>query len=481
MKNFAKIFALAIACVLMMSVVAFAEGEPTFTITNELIDEDAGIYSFQVSAEANPGIKVFSILFSYNSDVVVPFDANYLEGSFDVTDTENNETTDISGNGTYFRDSNGFCFDVSSKLELQATLYELDTTNNRVGVSPAFMTTSNLKAHKSGVIFDYYYTIADGKTIDDVEFALETASTAFTNIANTSNKGSATHIYASVTDGTEYIGSKGGITVDAFFDEEDTPEASIINVSSGETVYFADGTVVTYEEDTSVEVPAVAGIMYINTGYTSHLVFSVDQYGVITHIEDLNDAVLGMDGAGIRTSGVQGIRFRSSVSNSAKELTASANGYEIMEYGFLVTAETAVTGLKDTDYTLDMALVKAGKAKTGVAYNKADGINIVYESDPERTIFTNVVKNIPMNKTSLESIIASRPYYILTDGENVITVYGEITKRSIYEVAKAIKEANDTDYTSNKAYIDEIITTVDGTQTAELTTEIKLDVSFLYE
>lgn len=480
MKTFIKIFAVAIAFVLMMSVAVFAEGEPTFTITNEVVDEDAGIYSFQVSAEANPGVKIFSILFSYNSDVVIPFDANYLEGSFDFTDTENNETADINGNGVYFRDSNGFCFDISSKLELQATLYEIDEENNRVGVYPTLMTTSNLKAHKSGVIFDYYYTIADGKTIDDIDFALETASTAFTNIANTSNKGSATHIYASVTDGTEYTGSKGEIVVDAFFDEGE-PTVSTISVAAGSTVYFVDGTAMLFNEDTEVEVPAEAGLIYVNTGYDAHTVYAVDAEGVPTKVTGLDNAILGSAGANIRTSGVQGIRFRASVSNTAKDLGLATSEYEIAEYGFIVTAETNKTGFDSNSDFLGMNLVEAGKAKKGVAYNKADGTDIVFAEETDSTIFTNVVKNIPLTKSALQANIVSRPYYIVTDGATETVLYGELTKKSVYGVAVAIKEAAGADYTDNKDYIDSIISIVEDTQVAELTTEIAIDVTKLYE
>ncbi len=480
MKNFIKFFALAIACILMMSAVAFAEGEPAITITNEVIDEDAGIYAFRVAAEANPGIKVFSIHFSYNSDVVIPYDYAF-ETSFDVTDTATNETTSYIDD-VYYKDDNAICFEVATKLTLNTTLYEIDAANNRTAVYPVFSTSSNRSAHTAGNVFDYYYTLASGKTIDDVEFALEDTSTVFTNIKGTSNKDSAVHIYASVTDGTEYKGVNGEIIVDAFFDEEEVT-ASKITVPAGSTVYFVDGTSTTYAAETEVEVPAAAGLLYVNTGYTTHAVYAVDANGVATKVDALDNAVLGMDNASIRTSGVKGIRFASAFNNDAKALDFDESAaYEIAEYGFIVTAETTATGLKDTAYTLDMALVAAGKAKTGVAYNKADGTDVIYSiTEDDYTIFTSVLKNIPTSKASLTATIASRPYYIVTDGENETILYGEITKRSIYDVAKLIKNANGTDYTENKAYIDEIITAVDGTQPAVLTTEITLDVSKLFD
>ena len=478
MKNFFRIFAVVIATVLMMSVVAFAEGEPTVTITNEVIDENAGIYALRVAAESTTGLKVFTMHFSYNSDVVIPYDYEY-ETSFDVTDTATNGT-EAYIDGVYYKDTNKICFDVATKLSLDVTLYEIDAENNRTAVYPTFSTTSNRSAHKTGNVFDYYYTIADGKTLDDVKFALEGENTAFANIKASDTTGASIHVFAQDTNGAFHYGSNGVIVVDAFFDEEE-PTVSTISVAAGSWVYFVDGTAVLYNEDTEVEVPAEAGLIYVNTGYDAHTVYAVDAEGVPTKVTGLDNAILGSAGANIRTSGVQGIRFRASVSNTAKDLGLATSEYEIAEYGFIVTAETNKTGFDSNSDFLGMNLVEAGKAKKGVAYNKADGTDIVFAEETDSTIFTNVVKNIPLTKSALQANIVSRPYYIVTDGETETVLYGELTKKSVYGVAVAIKEAAGADYTDNQDYIDSIISIVEGSQVAELTTEIAIDISKLYE
>lgn len=479
MKNFFRIFAVVIVAVLMTSVAVFAEGEPTVTITNEVVDEDAGIYAFTVDATANPGIMTFSINFSYNSDVVVPYDANYLDGSFDVTDTENNLTEAYIEN-VYYKDTNAFCFDVASKLSLDVTLYEIDSNSNRTAVYPVFNTTKTLSAHKKGIIFSYYYTIADGKTLDDVKFALEGTDTVFENIKASDATGASVHVFAQDTANTYHYGSKGEIVVDAFFDKEEVT-ASTITVPAGSTVYFADGTTASYDAETEVEVPAEAGFIYVNNGYSTHAIYEVTEAGVPTKIEALDNAVVAIDGANIRTSGVQGIRTRAAVSNAAKALGLANSKYEIAEYGFIVTAETNKTGLASADYNLDMSLVDAGKAKIGVAYNKAENVDFVFSTNDETTIFTNVLKNIPLTKAALQANIVSRPYYIITDGENETVIYGEIIKKTVYGVASAIKVANGDDYNDNKAYIDSVIEAVEGAPVAELATEIAIDISKLYE
>jgi hypothetical protein len=261
-------------------------------------------------------------------------------------------------------------------------------------------------------------------------------------------------------------------------EEDRTAFGERISVPAGSVVYFADGTSKAYSQATSVVVPAKEGYIYVNKGFESHEVYYVDADGNTEKLTYLENAILGFNGAGIRTSGVQGIRFRASVSDISRELSESEDGYEISEYGFVVTAETKASGLSGKDYTLDMALVNSKKAVKGVAYNKNSGKDIVFENTDNRTVFTSVLKNIPFENKALTTQIASRPYYILTDGETEIVIYGEITKRSVYDVAKAIKNSGGSDYTDNKEYVDSIIDIV--TSTIQSDDEIVFDVSDLF-
>ncbi len=103
--------------------------------------------------------------------------------------------------------------------------------------------------------------------------------------------------------------------------------------------------------------------------------------------------------------------------------------------------------------------------------------------DNDRTAFAVVLLNIPVEKDNLTTTIASRPYYILSDGENELVFYGSITKRSVYAVAKAIKDAGGSDYTNNKSYIDTITEIVEGVnnQTGVLNFDISINLSSLYD
>lgn len=231
-----------------------------------------------------------------------------------------------------------------------------------------------------------------------------------------------------------------------------------IDVPANSTVHFADGTTREYENPTTVFVPVEEGFVYVNSNYESHTLYAVDANGVAEHIEDFDNAIVGINGASMRTEAPQGLRFYSYASDSAKELDAETDVYEIAEYGFIVTAETSLTGLVGGNYTLDMSLVSQGKAVSGVAYQKG-GQDRVFEHQDEydRIIFTAVLLGIPENKTGYTTTIAYRPYYIITDGETQTILYGEITKRSVYEVASKIKAENGSNYLYNAEYIDSII------------------------
>ena len=264
-----------------------------------------------------------------------------------------------------------------------------------------------------------------------------------------------------MADGTVYI---GGSNLDSALLLGYIGETGLetISVPAGSTVYFYfedDKTVTKCPYEANIGVPVKKGFIYVNTGYSAQTIYSVDENGMPTKIDVFDNAVLGFGRAGIRTDGINGIRFRSSVSTTSKDLTVSQDKYEVKEYGFLVAAETSVTGLVDGTYTLDMSYVEKGKAIKGIAYNKSLNKDIVYDQDDEnqRTIFTAIVHGVPLNRTALRSALVSRPYYIFTDGTEEFIVYGESTRRSIYDVAKAIKNENGSDYADHKEYIDKVV------------------------
>lgn len=112
----------------------------------------------------------------------------------------------------------------------------------------------------------------------------------------------------------------------------------------------------------------------------------------------MKNGVLATDSASLRKDSVAtGLRFKTSFLTSLKD--------SVKEYGVLVTVESKNNDLPE-NYVLNMALVNAGKAKKGVAFNKANGTDIYYDVDGARTIVTAVATGIPLTKDAVTTNIA---------------------------------------------------------------------------
>lgn len=151
---------------------------------------------------------------------------------------------------------------------------------------------------------------------------------------------------------------------------------------------------------------------------------------------------LDIAGDGIKnvTEG-SGIRYKTTFAKSFKDT--------VSEYGFIAT---------NTSSELNLALVEAGKAVKGVAYDE-DTDDFWSETDTD-SLVTAVIVGVPLNKTALTTDITIRPYYVLSSGGKA--VYGKSATNSVYEIAKAIATENGEAYKNNKAYIDSVIATVEA-------------------
>ena len=134
-----------------------------------------------------------------------------------------------------------------------------------------------------------------------------------------------------------------------------------------------------------------------------------------------------------------GIRFKYSTLKSAK---SEEEAFVIDEIGFII----AVTdNLGDTELTLDFS-----KYVTGVAYNKAENKDIVFDSNDETDVFTGVVNNIPVSK--YKTNLTCKTYTKMTIGGEQFIVYGEPVVGNVYDTAKKLLEtATDTE-TKNALY-----------------------------
>lgn len=131
----------------------------------------------------------------------------------------------------------------------------------------------------------------------------------------------------------------------------------------------------------------------------------------------------------IRTKNPMGIRFKAQIRTSAK---FEETEYVIDEYGFVVSRKDI---LGENELTLDTE-VKV----TGVGYNKAQNIDVVFEQNDEYHTFTGVVRNIPVKHYKTD-LVCKTYTKISVDGEQFV-VYGEPVVGNVYDTAKKLLETN---------------------------------------
>lgn len=283
------------------------------------------------------------------------------------------------------------------------------------------------------VVFEMYFKYADGKSAADVK--ADSFVVDYVHYANGSN---------------HYYGEADASANDIVFSNDIVPKDLTISVKKDDIVYFQDDSVVKITEDNDkYPLPSKDdGYVVVNTGFTAQKLYKVTS-GAITEVTSNENGVLATDSASLRKDSVAtGLRFKSSFATALKNT--------VKEYGYLVTVESAYNALP-ADYVLNMDLVIAGKAKKGVAFNKADGTDIYFNVDGARTIVTAVATNIPLTKDAVTTNIVARPYYELEDGT---IVYGETVKRQAAEVAQKIKAEDAETYAKYKDYIDAIVALV---------------------
>jgi len=143
----------------------------------------------------------------------------------------------------------------------------------------------------------------------------------------------------------------------------------------------------------------------------------------------------------IRFKNPMGLRFKSYILTSAKN---EETDYVIDEYGFIITTKDY---LGDSELTLDTE-IKA----SGIAYNKADSTDIVFDGDDDRHVFTGVLKNIPVAEYKTD--LVCKTYTKITVGGKQFVVYGEAVVGNVYDTAKALLETNPGDADLAKIILD---------------------------
>ena len=240
------------------------------------------------------------------------------------------------------------------------------------------------------------------------------------------------------------------------------PENSIVidKVATDATVYV-DG-------KASAEAKAT-GIVQANPGQSIQIitiddndsnkiatneVYLVKADGTVVQPECLQDAI-SYDETAIRSTGNKGIRFKSSVTKSAK---AGDEEFVLQEYGTVVTKETILNG-DDLYLGATYATVK------GKAYDKANNIDFIFGETDTSYYFTGVLVKIA--EANYSTTYVARPYAIYEDTAGTqYKIYGNMIGRSLYEVAQLALADTEFGYTeTEKSYFQGIVDYVTGGQT----------------
>ncbi len=127
----------------------------------------------------------------------------------------------------------------------------------------------------------------------------------------------------------------------------------------------------------------------------------------------------------IRLNTPMGIRFRAEITEAAKE---EDTAFVIDEYGFIIALEDHLNG---AELNFDF-----NKYVSGVAYNKADGKNVIFDISDGKTIFTGVLYGIPV--ANYKTNIVCKTYTKITVDGKQFVVYGEAVTGNVYDTAKGL-------------------------------------------
>lgn len=424
-----RIIKLAVITVAILCMIAMSAAAAVVEYNVEEVNPTDGVYKIVATVKNTDGVfATFKSDITFDNSIIVPVSA------------KTGSVANIAGGTvkTPIKITTYFDEDVEENVEISHSPASPSWKVADTAASLTIETYTTLKTISSDNVmaFEMYFKYADGKSTADLtkdSFVIDYIKYAdhVTGI-ETYNAGADTDTLTVVNN-----------VVPA------APVALTIPVTKGDAIYFANGTMAVAGSTGDYKVPAEDGIIVVNTGYEAQKVYEVAN-GKLSERTDLADGVLATPGVSIRKDAkATGVRFKSSFLTSLK-----AN---VKEYGYIVTVESAKNALPEFGYTLDMALVEAGKAKKGVGYSKEDGTDIFYDVDGARTVVTMVATGIPLTQDAVTTNIVARPYYIL---ENGAVVYGETNTASAYQIACAVRAQGGEIYENNKEYVDAIIALV---------------------
>ena len=465
MKNILKVLIISMVATVVLSIAASAEPVVTYDVEET---STVGLYQIVATVSNDEGdFRVFANTVSFDFSTIKP--SNY-KGKATAIETSINSKAPLT---VYTYTTSVYDPDLDEDVETtitadyaQAPLWTVD--GDRASLTfETYKTPADLPTNDMAV-FKMYFILAEGKTLEDF------TSTTFTVDTIDWTSGASKFFYGQ---------DAAGYTTNMSVINNVVPEAVAITipVAAGDIVYLQDGSVVVMEEaNAAYEVLATAGYVAVNTGKSAQKTYYVDG---TTATEVHENAVVGSDSLTLRGPDElyngedrSGIRFKMTSSQSSRVAAAPHN---VLEAGFLMTAlsDRVVAGL-GANPELTMDKVAGGLVLKGVAYDKANNIDIRMDSDDETINIIGVLYGIPVTEAGVQTKIISRPYYKVGDA----CIYGEATETTLYDVAVAIK-GNDDSWAACSSdmqnYINTIIAQVVG-WTEIVEDEIVIDISGLY-
>ena len=172
----------------------------------------------------------------------------------------------------------------------------------------------------------------------------------------------------------------------------------------------------------------------------------IDGFVLYAHSDsvELAQNSISYKGTAIRTTGVQGLRFKNSI--SVDVLNHLGNYAKVVEYGTLAIKEEYKNGeitfenLTDGTYKYTKSNGTFGcRLKVGVAYKAAEGKDVVFASDIYNKDFTGVLTGITEENYSANYVTRVYAKVQFADG-SFAYVYGDEQVASVYAVADYIVE-----------------------------------------
>ena len=459
--------AMTVMLVVMLAVVASATTTLTFDLEETTTDDGQPVNVIVATMTDDVGDwRALKLDIAFDNGIIVPVD--YIDGSIpDYSDEE--VATYPFAFGSYKTGRS------TTEISIvDGPNWVMNGANSTMGFESYWSQLEKypIDAAEGFVVFELFFKFADGKTANDL---------VYTSFQPT---------YAKYTGGQyfHFIGNADASLNDIVVVNNVVPEAPVvvpvtIPVLAGDKVYLQDGTVATMAEaNDAYEVPATVGYVAVNTGKTAQKTYYVDgTAATLVHTNGIvsteKNHLRGPDEKSSVAEDTSGLRFLMN-HNPTNEDGRFTPGHEITEIGVLMTVESnkVIAGIGQE--TIDNLKVENVGSFVKSGYALGNGYDRAFNTENDTNwVISAVMYNIKLTPANVQTGIVCRPFYKVGD----TYIYGETMKATLYDVAKSIKDGGYVGCSDElKAYVDEIVTLVDGVDTPVVEGEVIIDISSLY-